>query len=403
MEIFLARQPIFDRQQRVFGYELLYRSGLNNTYDNSDDDNATASVLINSFLSIGIERITGGKIGFINFTDTLLRSGAAELFPQTSLGIEVSASSLVDDQLFEICSALKQAGYTIILDDFEKGDPENVLVQIADVIKVDFLSESRFHPFDISRINHKNQVKYLAKKVETVEAFNHAVDLGYVLFQGYFFAKPVIMAGKALAAHRTSYLRMLQELNEPDINLDKLEKIISRDVTLSFKLLSYINSPFWGLSNKIKDIRHALNMLGPPKAKQWLSLLVLSSMGSGKSQELIVSSLVRARFFELIAPKVGHEENASALFLLGLFSMIDALVDMPITDVLAGLPISVDIKNSILGKPGPYSDVYQLLVNYERGDWESVCQYLAKVNLVDYELPKYFLQAIRWSNDALPR
>jgi len=403
MEIFLARQPIFDRQQHVYGYELLYRSGLSNFYDNSNDDNATASVLTNSFLSIGMGKVTSGKIGFINFTDALLRSGAAELFPQESLGIEVSNSPEPNPEIFEICSQLQRAGYKIILDDFEKGDPENPLAQIANVIKVDFLPDSDTEPVHIDQLVGKSNATCLAKKVETVDAFDRAVDLGYTLFQGYFFAKPVIMAGKELSAHRMSYLGMLRELNQPTIDFEKLENILGRDVTLTYKLLNYINSPFFGLPNKIKNIRHALNMIGLSKARQWLSLLALSSMGSDKSEELIVSCLIRARFFELIAPKVGQEEDASALFLMGLFSMIDALLDMPMTDILATLPLCEDVKSAILGRPGRYSDVYQLLVNFERGEWDPVCQYLARVNLVDYELPKYFLQAIQWSNDALPR
>ncbi len=403
METFLARQPIFDRRQHVFGYELLYRSGLNNYYDAANDDSATASLLTSSFLSIGIDAITGGKVGFINFTDALLRSGTVLLFPKETLGIELSNSIPVDDEVFQICADLRKEGYRLILDDFDVDQPASPLLEIADIIKVDFLDDSKTGQMPASEITSRENVTCLAKRVETTELFDRAVDLGYDLFQGYFFAKPVIMSGKELCAHQVSYLSMLREINQPQLDFDRLETIIKRDVALSYKLLGYINSPFFGLPNTIRSIRHALGMLGLLKAKRWLSLLVLSSIGSDKTEELIVNCLIRAKFFELIAPKVGHEENAPELFMLGLFSMIDALLDAPMAEILESLPLSEHLKNALLGKPGRYSDVFQLLVNYERGDWDLVCAYLEKVSLQNVDLPKYFLEAINWSAEALPR
>ncbi len=403
MKIFLARQPIFNKQQQVVAYELLYRSSLSNFFDGQNDDQATASVLTNAFLTIGIDTITDGKIGFVNFTDSLLRQQVATLFPSELLGIELAGAITVDEELLSICTDLKRQGYRIVVDDIVSDNDIMPLLRLADIVKIDFLNETREEqPAKLLR-TFVSQGRLLAKRVEDRATFDRAVELGYSLFQGYFFAKPVVLSGREPCAHRMSYLNMLHELNRSDLDFDRLETIVSRDVSLSYKLLRYVNSPFFGLRSEITGIRHALTMLGLIKARQWLSLLVLCSMGSDKTEELIVNSLVRAKFFELLAPLTDHAEDADELFTMGLFSMVDALLDMQMADVMAELPLSTEIKNAILGKSSAYNDVYNLLLDYEQGNWPEVCKYLENVTLKDYELPKYFLQALKWSNQAFPR
>ena len=242
MDIFIARQPIFDIRQNVFAYELLYRSGIKNLYAGINGDQASSEVIGSSFLLFGLENLTMGKKAFINFTRKLLEDEVATLLPKESIVVEVLENVEPDKQMLSACIKLKELGYQLALDDFAYDPRFEPFIDLVDIIKVDFLQTS---PQDraalVQRIGNKN-IKFLAEKVETKEDFNQALQAGYSYFQGYFFSKPNIVSGKDITSFKLTYLQLLQEIGKPDLDFDELEETIKRDVALSYKLLRYINS-----------------------------------------------------------------------------------------------------------------------------------------------------------------
>jgi EAL and modified HD-GYP domain-containing signal transduction protein len=396
MEFFLARLPIFDTQLKVYAYELLFRSRFNDSYDRSEaDDQATSKVLTSSFLAVGMETLTRGKIAFVNFTQNLLINELADVFPKNLMAVEVLDNVEAAEDVVSACQKLKQSGYLLVLGAFVF--ETELLIELADIIKVDFLKTDFDQRRSLLHRTDAQRIKFLANKLETREAFDQAVEMGYQYFQGSFFTKPVIISIREVSAYKLSCLRLLQQVNQPEIDMAQLEKIIKQDVVLSYKLLKYINSAFFGLRHKIKNIRHALALLGPPNTKQWLSLIALSSMGEDKTEELVIASLVKAHFCELIAPKVGLQDRASEVFLMGLFSMLDALLDQPMSEILAKLPISDDIKNALLGAKSPFSEIYGLIQVIENGDLEQVFDYATNLKLRIDELSSAWLKALDWS------
>lgn len=398
MQIYLARQPILDRQQNVYGYELLFRSGLQNFYDHTNGDSATSTVLSHSFFSIGIEEVTRGKMAFINFTRNLLLNEIVTLFPKEQMAVEIVDSNAPDKELVATCEKLKRLDYKLVLDDFVFKPQFEPLLDLVDIVKINFLTTHFEEKQEaVARLSTKN-IDFLAKKVETQADFDLAVNLGYSYFQGYFFSKPAIITGRNIPAYKMNHLRILQSIHQPKLDYDRLERIFRQDVALSFKLLTYLNSAFFGLQAQIKSIRHALHMLGLQEAKKWLTLIAMSSMGKNKSEELVVSSLFRANLCEMLAPLVGIPEHAEELFLVGLFSMIDAFLDQPMPQVLKHLPLSDEVKYALLGEPGTYFDVLSLVIAYEKGDWNRVYDVLSCFQGVGSKLPELFIKTIEKCN-----
>ncbi|MCL4439596.1 MAG: HDOD domain-containing protein [Firmicutes bacterium] len=241
----------------------------------------------------------------------------------------------------------------------------------------------------------------MAEKVETTEMFKEAFEMGYSYFQGYFFSRPIILTGQDIPGYKINYLQALEEVNRPEMDFDRLEGIIKRDVSLSYKLLKYINSAAFGFRSKIDSIKHALVLLGIQEIKNWVSLIILRGMGEDKPDEITTSSILRAKFGELIAPKVGLQERSSDLFLMGMFSMIDALISRPMTDILDELPIAEDIKRALLGKECRYLDLYELILAYEKGNWEEFSALAARIKLDEAEVPKIYLQSLAWANQVM--
>ncbi len=395
MEVFVARQPIFDRKQKVYAYELLFRSGFEqNFFDNSDGDASSKQVLTNSFLSIGMDTMTNGKKAFVNFTRKLLLDQVASIFPKDLMVVEILEDIEPDDEMVSACKKLKDLGYLLVLDDFVFAPGYENLINLVDIIKVDFIQTQGTERGTVIHDVGASRIEYLAEKVETQEDFEQAVDLGYSYFQGYYFSKPQIIAGHDVPAHKLNYLQILNEINQPEVDFDELEKVFKQDLSLSYKLLNYMNSVHFGFKNKIRSIKHALSLLGIDESKKWLSLFALQIIGKDKSEELLSMSLIRANSCEMIAPLIGCKNRASELFLMGLFSMIDALLDQPLEGILAKLPLADDIKKALLGEKNQMGDVFELVVNYEKGDWVNFSEYAARLSVKETELIDIFQMAL---------
>jgi EAL and modified HD-GYP domain-containing signal transduction protein len=400
INVLVARQPIFDRDRNVVAYELLFRSGRSSSYDGGDGDQETTDVLVASFLSIGMDVVTGGKKAFVNFTGNLIKNKLAHLLPSAILAVEILETVEPEDHVLESCRELKRLGYTIVLDDFVFHPRFQPLVELADIIKIDFLATtSEQRKYIVQRFASFTQIKFLAEKVETQDAFEEAVDIGYAYFQGYFFSKPVIIARKDIPASKLSYLRLLQEIKMNDMDVFRIEKIIKREMSFAYRLLKYINSSAFGFRQKIRSIRQAVVLLGQRELLKWVSLNAMSFIEDNKPPELIATAVIRAYLGELVALRLGLKDVASDIFLMGLFSLIDAILDFPLIDILEELPVSEEVKAALLGEESVFRDIHELTVSYERADWQGLFHYSEKLGLSEEALPELYLQTLAWVQD----
>lgn len=399
MDIFVARQPIFDRRQKVFGYELLFRSSTQNSFDFSDGNRATADVINNTFFAIGLNEITGGKRAFINFTQKLLIDELPTLLPQEQIAVEVLETVEPTPEVIEACTRLKQKGYMLVLDDFYLRPTYAPLIQLADIIKVDFLAtDAPTRKALVDHLGGKN-LRFLAEKVETPEDYKQGLDMGYSYFQGYYFSKPVVIKGKEIQVNQITNLELLQELSQPEPDFDRIENIIKRDLAFSYNVLKWVNSAAFGLANRVESLKHALVILGIRETRKLVSISMLRQIGKNKPEELLTCSIVRGRFCELIAPKAGLDAIRTDLFLMGLFSIIDVLLDRPMQSILQEIPIAEQIKDALLGNSGGIRLILDLVIAYERGGWEQVKSLINSLGLCENDIPEIYLQSLSWAHE----
>lgn len=401
MKLFIARQPIFDAQQHVVGYELLFRSGDSNKYDGEDADQATVNVISGAFLLLGMDKLTDTKRAFINFTDNLLRQEIATLLPPQAVVIEILENVEPTDEMVDLCRKLKQLGYILALDDFIFSAKFRQLIDIVDIIKVDFLTTKGLSRKKIVDQVNTSRIKFLAEKVETRADFETAISLGYSLFQGYFFSKPEILSEQDIPSHKLHYLRILQELHGNEFDYDRLENVIKHDVAFSYKLLKFINSATFGFSTRIQSIRHALVILGKRQIVQWLSLLIMRELGRETLEEVVALSAIRAKMGELLAHKMNIAKQAEDCFIMGMFSFLDRLLNRSMKEILEELPISIDIKAALLGQPGVMRDMFCLIVAYEKGEWEEVSLYAERCNVKETDIPEIYFEAVQWAEKLM--
>jgi c-di-GMP-related signal transduction protein len=402
-KIFVARQPIFDTGQNLFAYELLYRSSLDNAYGSNDGTSATLNVLRDAFLMLG-PQLTGSRKAFINFnTDLLKRKLPFFLNPKTTV-IEILEDVEVDETVIGICRDLKEAGYIIALDDFSlKNETTRALVSLADIIKVDFREMSPDERRRIVKSPWANKIEFLAEKVETQEEFAEARESGYLYFQGYFFGKPIIVSSRNIPGDKTNYVRMLSEINRSEMDLPGLEGIIKRDTYLSFALLNYINSAFFGLRDRVGSIMQALALLGEREVRKWVSLVILTFIGADKPSEVSVASLVRAKFCECLAEKTGLAQQASELFLTGMFSMLDVLIGRPLDEILDTINVSGDIKVALTTGDNRYGEILWLVLVYEKAEWGEVDSSASKLGLESAEIQSWYETSVKWVEQIFDR
>ncbi|MFZ3132061.1 MAG: HDOD domain-containing protein [Desulfosporosinus sp.] len=401
MDTFVARQPILDRNGKVFAYELLFRQGSQNSYNSVDGDRATEDVISNSFLSIGMDTLTGGKKGFINFTANLLKNQIAYSLPKEHLVIEILENVEPEQDIVLSCKQLKEAGYLIVLDDFVFKPKFWPLIDLADIIKVDFLGTDMHERRNILQRMGSRKIKFLAEKVETRDDFEQALQMGYYYFQGYYFCKPIVISGKSIPVFKLNRLKLMEEINNPEVDFEKITAIIKGDVSLTYNLLKFINSSVFGFKSKIISIKQALVLLGLLEVRKWASIIVLQNIGEGKPNELIVNCVVRACFGEALARKTVFKEQAANIFLMGMFSSIDAFLDRPLAEVLAELPLTNEIKRALLGEDNQIRAFLDLILAYEKADWINFSVYAQKVHIDETEVPNLYLQALISANQFI--
>jgi EAL and modified HD-GYP domain-containing signal transduction protein len=392
---YVARQPIVDREENVFGYELLFRDGLENAFS-GDTDEASRATLDRSLL-MGLDILCDGRRAFVNCTRDTLIKGLVMLLPSTVTVVEILETVPADADVLAACQSLKEAGYMIALDDYVADDPREGLAEMADIIKVEMqLTTEEQRNVIMKRFGRR--CRMLAEKIETQAEFARARDLGFAYFQGYFFRRPEMMNTRDMPANRLNYLKMLQEVSRADLNVEALEKLIKAEASVCYRLLRYLNSAIFSFQSEVHSVRHALSMLGERETRRWVRLVAAVGAGQEKSSDLVLSALVRGRFGELLSPRVPHGE--SDLFLLGLLSLIDAMLEMPMEEVLEKIPLDHATKAVLLGQPSELRPVFQLMLAHESGEWQAAAELSQRLHLDSEDVAAYYWQAQQWAREV---
>ncbi len=394
---YLARQPILNRARELFGYELLFRNGIQNSCEGLDLELASASVLDTSFL-IGFEKISAGRPMFFNCPREFLLRDYVSLFPPKSVVVELLETIHPDEEIVEACKRLKAAGYSIALDDFVDSPLWAPLVALADIIKVDFrLTDLNEQRAIVSRYAGSN-IRMLAEKVETQEEFAAGMQMGYSLFQGYFFCHPEMMQHHSLPSFKLAYLELLRAATAREFDIQKLALKIKYEASLTFRLLRYLNSAFFGLRAEIRSVQHALSLLGEREMRKWIAVVSVGVLADGKPDELMTVPLVRGRFCELLAPLAGIAEDSNDLFMMGLLSLMDAILDQPLDSIMAELPVRGEIKEALLSRTGLYWQLLEIAIAQERADWEEVSRLVSALGMNEEQVSSLYVSAVDWSN-----
>ena len=400
MDIFVARQPIFNRKKEVIAYELLYRDSPSNFFSGAvSGSKATSILLANSYFTIGISNLIQDKRAFINFDKVLINNSIPLLLDKENVVIEILETVVPDAAFIEQIKRLKKRGYIIALDDFTIHYPYKEIIELADIIKVDFIKSTRSEINAIMKKYSNNNIEFVAEKVESLEEFKLAFDFGFDYFQGYFFSKPVIIKSKSLQTMYTQFLRIYSELNTEEPDYIKIASVIEENVDMSYKLLRLVNS--YTLLSEITSIRHALSMVGLIEITNWLNLIFLTAACEGSPNEILRLSLIRSKFAELLCDEFGLKRIKYEVSLAGLFSMLDVLLERPLDSILDELKISEDIKNAIrLNPKSKLYSVYKIVIDYETGDWDELETDMRSLN-IDTNLSALYFKAIKSTNSLL--
>ena len=365
---------------------------------NVGGNRATSSLLTSSFFTEGLEKISGNKPCFVNFTEELLLANIAESFPTDNIIVEILEDVEPTDKIITICKKLKDLGYTLALDDFVYHKKLIPLIELADIIKIDFI----LTPVDQlnETLNDLSQYKldFLAEKVETNDEFVEARKLGFKYFQGYFFAKPEVVRIKELSTSKITLLNLLAEINKKSVSAKKMTEIISADVSLSYRLLRYINSAYFHLVKEVESISYAVSYLGENEIKRFVTLAVISEISSNKPAELVKLAAVRAKFCERLGQESPRETKPNELFMLGLFSLLHAMLDTSITDVLKKIPVSDDIKQALIDQKGPISVFLEIVIAYETGNSKECLKSLKTLQLPKNKLYPIYLASLEFAD-----
>jgi c-di-GMP-related signal transduction protein len=397
--LYVARQPILDEHGRVFGYELLYRGAADDTACLVRADVASASVITSAVLDLGLETLTDGRLAFLNVTDSLVIDQIDALVGPNDVVLELLETIEVTDELIKACRRLRSSGYRLALDDFIPGSPAEALIRHVSFVKVDMLTTSIADAASLARRLRPHDVTMLAEKVETRDVYEEARAAGYTLFQGYYFCKPVIHARAAIPAHQMVYIRLLAALANPDLGMLELEALVKQDVSLSHRVLRFVNSAAVPIRTEVGTIHQALLLIGMDPIRKWASVWCLAGLNQGATPELTTTALVRARTCELMAARAQHLD-ASELFLVGLFSLLDVMLGRTMADALDDLPLSTSSAAALLGDQNAERSVLDAVIAFERGAWENASDAATRAGVKAAIVPEAYTTALRWAQDV---
>lgn len=391
--VYVGRHPIYDRNLDVVAYELLYRSGDMNFAEILDGNRATFEVLTAAFVNIGIEKIVGHKKAFVNLTREFLIGDYLLPLQRDRVVLEILEDVTVDDEVIAAMRRLRDEGFTLALDDFILSNNQLPLVELAHLVKIDIAALTREELIEHVQVLKRHDVRLLAEKVETVDEYNACTELGFDYFQGYFFCKPNIISGDREPENQTAVLRLLAELHRSDVEMPRLVELISQDVTISYRLLRFINSAYFAFRVKIGSIQQAAVQLGFDPLRKWVTMIALGSSSSALP-EVTVMALIRAKMCESLAELDGRSSDLSSYFTVGLFSMLDQLVGRPIRDILDQLPLAEDVQLALLENRGRRGELLQSVIDYEA----QRCETGVSFGFTREQLIRSYVDAVAWAD-----
>jgi EAL and modified HD-GYP domain-containing signal transduction protein len=405
MSFYAARQPILNADKTLYAYELLFRDSLENSFPkNMSDDQATSSMIDGLLSSLGsnLESIAQSKPAFINFTQDTLLNRFPLMLPKEQVVVEVLETVKPGKKLLAAIQELKENDYIIALDDYEHQPVWRHFYPFIDIIKIDFtltsIDEIKQIIEDISDFKH---IKLLAEKIETYNEFNQALDLGFSYFQGYFFSRPEVLHSRSLTPCQISLADIMSEMSKEEPDIDKVAKAFELDVSLSFKLLRYTQSPIFKREKDISTIKQAIVVLGNEELRRFVSLLFAAKYSEGKPQVLTALSLVRARFCESVTILTSQNQEQSSAFLVGLLSLLDAMLDSKLEELLDALPLSEHIKTSLTKNEGALALYLKLVTCFEQGDWSTAEKISQQLNLDKDDTASKYQEAVNWTYERL--
>ena len=405
MYTFVAKQPILDNDKNTVAYELLFRNGLTNAFPaNFSAETATKRLLAEQFLNQPIKNLVDDKLSFINFPYSLLVQNLIDFLPVEQVVIEILEDSTPDETLLESVKQLKNKGFKLALDDFSMDSGWNKFLPFIDIIKFDFkaypLEEIKKYIYRTKLFN----IKLLAEKIETIEDFEFARNLGFQLYQGYFFSKPVIVQNKALNQNQLTVMQLMKEVTREELDYDKIELLLKRDLSLAYKLLRYVNNVCYGTTNQITSFRHATVYLGKAELRRFMTLISATSLGTNESpSELYQVSLTRAYFCELLSKhRKGHTDSQEA-FLTGLFSLLETIMSRPITEIMDNMPIPTKVKEAIIEDRGELAFYLNFVKDYERVHFERVKLRAEKMGISEQTAIDMYHKATEWATLILKK
>lgn len=400
MYFYAARQPILDKDKNLFAYELLFRDNIDNVFPNIDGDEATSKMIEASKFNLGISEFTGKKPAFINFTLETLSKGYPKMLTTDELVVEILETVKPGKKLLSACQELFELGYTIALDDYEHQSVWAHFYRYVSIIKIDWQNTTIDQIKEIkAAISDYPKIKLLAEKVETYEEYQQALELGFELFQGFFFAKPEMVKTKSLSPSQMAMAELLYETSKPDLDLASITQVFERDVSLSYKLLRYANSAIFRRRNEISTIKQALVTLGSGELKRFLGLLFATNVNPDKPSELITAAMARAKFCELVATDMKPPVDTSIAFLTGLLSLIDAILDEKLESIMEKLPLAPEIKNALLTRKGSLAALIILVEQIEHANWDKTALVIDKLNMDKDTLAKHYQDALTWADE----
>lgn len=393
---YVARQPILGSNEQVFGYELLFRHGIEDYFQSDDPDAASRSTVDTSML-MGLDILCDGRRAFINCTRDTLIKDYITLLPSSQAVVEIVDSVPADDLVKAACIRLKNGGYTIALDDFVLDDPRAELAKLADIIKLDVKTTSLEERAVILRRYSSSSCQMLAKRVETREEYNACKNAGFSYFQGYFFRRPELLHAREIPKNRANYLKLLQAISRDDFEIKEIDQIIRGEASLCYRLLRYLNSAAFGLSAEIRSVHHGLSILGEREIRRWVRMVAMLGAGQDKPSDLVLSAMVRARYCELLGAQIPHGE--SDLFLVGLLSLMDTILEIPMGVVLEGISLDPETRAVLLGQKSQLDSVYGLMLSQELADWPRLSELCAQLKLPEKVATECYWKAMQWARE----
>lgn len=404
--VFVARQPIFDSNETPWGYELLYRASADaKTAEIDDDDMATRSIIADG-ISLALEGLPAERRRvLINFPETMLLEDVAYALPSENCVVEVLETVSPTSEVLDALTRLREAGYTIAMDDYGGEESLEPFLEHVDIIKVDILAlendKEKLQAVVDKLAAYKALI--LAEKVEDKAVFETARDMGFDLFQGFFFSKPELVPGKKLTANEVSKLQLLQELGKEDFEPKRIAEILQSDPSLSYRLFRHINSAGFSLASKVDSLDRAITILGQQAITQWLRTAIMSDLNPAPmAGELVFLSVHRAKFLELLANETGMSDNVhpDSFFVVGLFSLLDAMMGIHMKEILSALPLDELISCTLEGTCKEHT-LLRLAHSYERGYWADTDHRLKSLELDHHTADNLYVQARQWAQKAL--